>query len=116
MKSAIGIVFMIFCLLMTSGQMWNKIVGIRFPKSNVPIQSKRIQFLPESLYSFAINAALALAFHLMVTVGEWKSRHTSIKKILVILGVLSFSALLSSLLYLVQRRQPYYPYNFLIKY
>lgn len=101
----------IFCLFMTSGQMWNQIRGPPMMHQNSYIHgSSQGQFIIETYIVFALNAAIVFGMIMLIEVAKDDTEVLN-KTSSSILGLILFYVLFSYLLSIFKAKIGSYPYR-----
>lgn len=119
-KTGWGLLALLFCFTMVSGQMWNHIRGPPFihktPSGGVAYihGSSQGQFVLETYIVFFLNAAVTLGM-ILVTEGAANRGDVKKRRIVVILGLALFVTFFSLILSIFRGKAHGYPYSFLFK-
>lgn len=113
-----AIITIIFCLTMTSGQMWNHIRGPPFyHKSHQGVSyihgSSQGQFIAETYFIFLLNGCFATCVITLIE-SSYSAEHSSGKKATTVISVIIAAFLFSALLSIFKAKAGGYPYRGLL--
>lgn len=114
-----GIVAVLFCFAMISGQMWNHIRGPPFlHKTQNGVAyihgSSQGQFVLETYIVIMLNAAIVVGMILISEAATWKG-NVKLRRIMAVTGLVLVAFFFSIILSIFRSKAHGYPYSFLIK-